>query len=115
MESIPFRFLEKFVRKNLRDRIEHEWRKKPEKLHYRICHKAEEVFPDNLKHDRVEFSSDEMVYLLLGGKPRLVPFSEAESHLGCGDGVLIIEETGSKFIAETESSHGAPYETYSGA
>lgn len=98
----------------MRDRVAHEWRKKPARLHYRICHKSEELFLKQYKGKRVTFQDHEEVMYLCGTKTHEGVFAEAAEHLGFGMGVLIVALDGSKFIAETEYEQGFPSEVYGG-
>ncbi len=115
MSTLPEQFLKKFIRKEMRDRVVHEWRKKPAGLHYRFCYKATELFNDQYKNGRAEFRAEETVLLLRGEETHLIPFSEAEQYLGTGYGVLIVELNGSEFIAETGTEKGDPSETSAGS
>lgn len=99
----------------MRDRVAHEWKNKPEKLHYRICHKAEELFEPQFKKGRAAFQKDETVLFLCASETELLPFREAEQFLGRGMSVLIVDLDGSKFIAETETEKEHPYETFAGS
>lgn len=114
MDKVPENFANHFVRKDIRERVIHEWKKKPEKLHARICHSANDMFDDRYKNQIASFESNEKCFILNGRNIELSTFQEAESYLGIGSGVLIVSENGNKFIAETESSKGVPYETYAG-
>lgn len=114
MPALPDRFLQRFVRKEVRDRVAHEWKQKPDKLHDRICHHADELFADYLRGGHADFGSDEIVLVLSRQATKEISFSEAERHLGCGDGVLIVSTDGSRFLVETESGKGHPYEIYAG-
>ena len=87
----------------MRERVAHEWKKKPVKLHYRVCHKAHELFSENFRGGQAVFASDEKVLFLCGNNTWELPFSEAQSYLGRGYGILIVASDGSRFIAETES------------
>lgn len=99
----------------MRDRVAHEWEKKPDKLHYRICHQADRVFADNFRGGHTDFGSNEVVLVQSGSQPREIRFSEAEKRLGCGYGVLNVSTDGSRFLAETESGKHHPYEVYGGS
>lgn len=115
MPTLPDQFVQRFVRKEMRDRVAHEWEKKPDKLHYRICDQADEVFADNFRGGHADFGGDEVVLALSGSRTQEVRFFEAERYLGCGDGVLIVAADGSRFLAETESGTHRPYEMYGGS
>lgn len=115
MYSLPDQFLQKFVRKTMRKRVAHEWQKKPEKLHARICHQAGELFESKFKSQTVEFTSKEECLVLSGSQIKILQFSEIKDFLGVGDGILIVSIDGSRFIAETETVKGRPHEIYSGS
>lgn len=109
------KFVSKFVLKAMQERVKHEWSKKPDKLYERICHHANELFDKSLKNKKVHFGEGEKCYIFRGGKLEIVEFREANLSLGCGNGALVVAETGEKFIAETESNKGHPYESYAGS
>lgn len=118
MTQIPHLFVECFIRKAMRERVAHEWIKKPGTLHYRICHKADELFLAKLKGGTVTFTSEEPVFMLCIGTQdhlNVIPFAEAEKKLAYGGGLLIISEDGHKFIAETEAEIGLPSIRYAGS
>ena len=110
--EIPQPFLERFVLEPMRRRVEHEWRKKPDKLHSRICHAASDLFDARFLTGEASFESDEEVFVLAGGHPVSLKYSEAEAELGSGSGVLIVAASGEKFVAETESTKGTPFVVY---
>ena len=74
MRTLPEQFLNRFIRKEMRDRAAHEWKKKPSRLHYRICHKVTELFKDQYKNRHAEFRGDETVLFLCGSETELIPF-----------------------------------------
>lgn len=115
MRPLPEEFIQRFIRKPMRDRVAHEWKKKPERLHYRVYHKADEIFPETLKGGVVDFDVDETVLFLCGTITKEVPYSEAVSYLGSGMGALVVAVDGKKFTAETETEKGHPFETYAGS
>lgn len=115
MASLPDHFVQRFVRREMRDRVAHEWEKKPDKLHFRICHNADALFADSFRGGHADFGSDEIVLALSGSTTKEIPFSESQKYLGCGRGVLIVSTDGSRFLAETESGKDQPYEIYAGS
>lgn len=99
----------------MRDRVAHEWRKKPNVLHYRVCHKADELFLAEYKGKRVRFEDEELVHVLAPGAQGEMKYEDAKRFIGFGDGVLIVNVVGDKFFAETEAGKGAPSEYYAGS
>jgi hypothetical protein len=92
-----------FVNREFCDRFIHEAMKKPTKLHARVCHRIEELFPPQYRNRSVQF--DPMApCLLLGWGHGLQETTWAEAHkqTGRGGGILIIDMSGKKFYAETE-------------
>ena len=114
MKPLPENFIEQFIQKRMRDRVAHEWRKKPDRLHYRICHKSAELFLNQYKGKRVTFHDHEEVLYLCGTQRCEGVFAEAARYLGSGTGILIVTLDGGKFIAETEYESGFPSEMYGG-
>ncbi|MAT68100.1 MAG: hypothetical protein CMJ58_01100 [Planctomycetaceae bacterium] len=115
MPELPQTFVDHFIRKPLRERVAHEWRKRPERLEYRICHRAHELFPVSLKGGTARFDADEMVLVLRGTETEEMPYSAVEPYLNCGLGVLVVSRDGRRFLAETEAGPGRPCEVYAGS
>jgi len=113
MKEAPEAFIETFIQKSCRERVAHEWKKKQEKLYYKVCHKPEELFISKYEGKKSNIKENENCYVLLGGNVmEQMPFHEAKEYIGCGDGVLIVTLNGSMFYAESESTKGHPYVTY---
>ena len=107
-------FAESFVIAELRGRFVHEAMKKPEKLHYRICHQMGGLFSEQCRNESVQYQDNDLC-LLLGWNANLkgTTWGEAVKDLGMGGGVLIIDGSGKKFLAESE---GCPkVEVWAGA
>lgn len=100
-------FAANFVIPEMRERFVHEAIKKPKKLHARICHGIEEVFPSKYKENVVPFAPDGPC-LFIGWRQALeeLTWSDASKEAGLGGGILIIDISGRKFYAESE---GAPH------
>ncbi len=97
-------FAETFVTPELRDRFVHEAIKKAEKLHYRICHRMDGLFPEQYRNASVQYEESDHCLLLSSKTAALVEttWGEAAKELGMGGGVLIIDGSGKKFLAEGE-------------
>ncbi|WP_395668969.1 hypothetical protein [Rhodoferax sp.] len=98
-------FAAAFVNLEFRERFVHEAMKKPEKLHERVCHRIEELFPQQYKNQSVQF--DEMAHCLVLGLRRGLQettWREAYKQTGLGGGLLIIDMSATKFYAETEGN-----------
>lgn len=98
-------FAEAFVTAESRGRFVHEAMKKPEKLHYRICHQMDELFPERCRNQSLQYQDNDLC-LLLGWNANFkeTTWGEAAQELGMGGGVLIIDGSGKKFLAESEGS-----------
>lgn len=95
-------FAKNFVLPEFRERFVHEALKKPVKLHSRICHRMEEIFPSQYQDQTVPFTPDgPCLYLGWGPELEELTWSEAAKKVGLG-GILIIDISGHKFYAETE-------------
>jgi len=81
MRTLLEQFIQRFVRKEMRERVAHEWKKKSVKLHYRVCHKGRELFSENFRGGQAVFASDEKVLFLCGSNAWELPFSEAKAIL----------------------------------
>lgn len=97
-------FARHFVTKAFRSRFIHEAIKKPSKLHYRICHHIDDVFPSEFRGHTVRFKSGDPC-LVLGWSSSIqeTTWGEAAKEMNIGGGLLIIDCTGRKFHAETEA------------
>jgi hypothetical protein len=73
------------------------------------------LFKEQFRNGHAEFRGDEHVLFLCGSNIDEIPFSEAKEYLSVGYGTLIVATDGSRFIAETESEKGHPYEIYAGS
>lgn len=95
-------FSRAFVVKNFRNRFVHEAIKKPARLHQRICHGIEDVFPIAYKNCSIQFLPDEPC-LILWSNLRLEKSTWSQvQQVGNGDGILVISLSQLKFYAETE-------------
>ena len=107
MKIIPEAFLNKFVRKEFKERFAHEWKKKPGKLNTRICHSADDIFKQQYKfahgkydYSRSLFADDEIVYVLRTAWIDELSYREVKDDLEQGLGILVISVDGSKFCRD---------------
>jgi hypothetical protein len=114
MNEIPRKFTETFLNKEVRERVAHEWKKRPEKLYRRVCHFPDELFKNEYLDKSPTIEGNEPCYILTGQEIKESIFSEADKWIGIGSGVLIITTSGSKFYAESEATKGHPYVSYAG-
>jgi len=93
-----------FVVSELRDRFVHEGLKKPEKLMARVCHEIETLFESRFRNGKYSFNdSDACVLFTLTGRMTITTWLEATKTVSQGGGgILIIDETGSRFFAQSE-------------
>ena len=104
-------FAANFVVPEFRERFIHEALKKPQRLHQRICHRIETVFPVKYQGATALFSPDEACLLIGWGQTVIektswsevekTSWSEVEKMKGAG-GILVLDISGRKFYAETE-------------
>ena len=94
--------------KKCHERVKHEWKNKPEKLFYKICHTPESLFKKECKGKLSTLDLNEECFFLAGRKVNQALYSEAEKFVGSGNGILIISVTGTKFYTESESTKGHP-------
>jgi hypothetical protein len=93
-----------FVIEGFRSRFLHEAIKKPDKLHGRICHHIDDVFPEKYRGHLVRFKDDDPCLVLGWGRGiRESTWGEAAHFMSRGGGLLVIDSTGRKFYAETEA------------
>ncbi|WP_088178480.1 hypothetical protein [Methyloversatilis thermotolerans] len=98
-------FAEAFVNKEFQERFVHEALKKPRKLHERICHRMEEIFPATYKGKNVAFDPNKKCIVFGWSKDvEETTWSQVSNQLGMGGGVLVINQAATKFYAETEGS-----------
>lgn len=97
-------FADRFVNEEFRERFLHEAARKPSKLNERVCHQIECLFDKKYKNGAPIFAQEETCIVLTSGGQKTLPWSKASLLLGIGEGVLIISESGRKFVAETEGS-----------
>ena len=108
-------FASKFVVPSFRKRFIHEALKKPRKLQQRICHGIDQVLKPGFLNGRCSFhSSDPCLVLGWNDQIELRTWGEATQHLGMGGGLLIIDVSGTRFLAETEAEPGSPARIYAG-
>ena len=112
MNEIPIKFIETYIMKECRDRVKHEWKNKPEKLFYKVCHSPEELFKNEYKGRSPAIELNEKCFFLFGRKVNQSLYSEADKFIGSGSGMLVISVTGDKFYAESESTKGYPFVSY---
>jgi len=95
-------FAANFVIPEFRERFVHEALKKTERLHRRICHGIEGLFPAHYKGGTAPFAPNDAC-LVIGWERTVIKtsWSEVEKMIGSG-GFLIIDISGRKFYAETE-------------
>jgi hypothetical protein len=110
-QPLPEQFLTRFVKRDMRERVAHEWVKKPDRLWGRICHHMETLFDD--KYCGVEIALDkESRVFVLPGEDQPIRVAEVE---GIGSGsLLLVAVDGSWFYAETERDYQVPVEVWSG-
>ncbi len=92
----------------------HEAKKKPGDLHARICHEIEKIFSSKYTGGSITYQPEDQCLRLSGNKLEETTWALAEKHMGLGDGLLIIDATGRKFYAETESGPHNPSKVYTG-
>jgi hypothetical protein len=93
-----------FVVPERRDRFIHEARKKPAKLMVRVCHEIETLFENRFRNGKCTFKeSNECLLFTLTGQITTTTWLEAMKTVGQGGGgILIIDETGERFFAQSE-------------
>jgi hypothetical protein len=109
-------FAGRFVLAPFRERFVHETLKKPKKLHERVCHRIEEIFPTRYKNGRLPFSSGDRVFPIIGTSHDCegdVDWDAVSDREGTGYGFLVASADLLHFYAETESGLGFAYRTYS--
>ena len=108
-------FARRFVITPFRDRFVHEALKKPGKLHARICHRIEEVFPAKFRGGALRFTKDDLVFPIVGTDYDCeeCKWEDVAGIEGSGYGMLVASADLKTFYSETESEVGSPYETYS--
>jgi hypothetical protein len=110
----PRQFIERYIRREMRERVAHEWEKKPDRLKWRASHASAEIFEDRFKSEALSMNDEETCYVLKGvGEIREMSFSEAKKYIRDPMGILVVTTDGSKFYARSEYHHGIPTETYS--
>ena len=109
-------FAGRFVLAPFRERFVHEALKKPGKLHERICHRIDEVFPTRYKGGVLPFQPGDSVFPIVGTDHDCADECKWEDVAGLeatGYGFLVASHDLIHFYAETESGLGFPYKTYS--
>jgi hypothetical protein len=98
-------FAAAFVKPEFQQRFVHEALKKPTKLHERVCHKIDDLFPVKYRNGTVAFKADAPC-LVIGWHRGLkeATWGEAHKQMQLGGGLLVIDLSGTKFYAETEGS-----------
>jgi hypothetical protein len=107
-------FASRFVRREFRERFQHEALKRPRDLHRRICHEIEKVIDSSYKDKAPSFQAQDQCFFL-GWSPVItaIAWAEAKARIDRnGGGYLVIKSDGSAFYAETE---GYPPQTYAGS
>lgn len=98
----------------MRERVAHEWVKKPERLEYRVCHHIETLFDEKYRGVSIPLDPESMVFVLRGLRGEDQPISVAEvDGIGLGS-LLLVAEDGSWFYAETECMYQVPVVVWSG-
>ena len=118
MKTLPQleEFAGRFVLAPFRERFVHEALKKPRKLHERVCHRIDEIFPTRYRNGRLPFSSGDLVFPIIGTSHDCegeVDWDAVSDREGTGYGFLVASADLLHFYAETESCLGFPYRTYS--
>lgn len=118
MKTLPQleEFAGRFVLAPFRERFVHEALKKPWKLHERICHRIEEIFPTRYRNGKLPFGSGDLVFPIIGTSHDCeggVDWDAVSDREGTGYGFLVASADLLHFYAETESGLGSPYRTYS--
>lgn len=109
-------FAGRFVLAEFRERFVHEALKKRRKLHERVCHRIEEIFPTRYRNGRLPFGSGDLVFPIIGTRQDCegeVDWDAVSDRHGTGYGFLVASADLLHFYAETESALGFPYQTYS--
>jgi hypothetical protein len=105
------------VHREFRARFVHEALKKPAKLHYRICHVMDDVFPSRYANGKVPFAENDLCVAITGkgAVPTLepLPWRTLKIHEQEGFGLLVGSLDGSRFYAESESDYRYPFFIYS--
>jgi hypothetical protein len=93
-----------FVLHERRDRFIHEAKKKPAKLMARVCHDIESLFDERFQNEICAYrQSDRCMLFKLTGRMEVTTWREAmETAQRGGGGILIIDESGKRFYAESE-------------
>lgn len=98
-------FIAKCVKEPLRDRFMHEAVKRPEKLHERICHHAQDLFLEKFRGGQVAFAADEPCLVLDPAKGfQEMAWQMIEAKTELYGGLLVIALLAPKFYVETEAS-----------
>ncbi|MFI4855473.1 MAG: hypothetical protein ACIAQF_10920 [Phycisphaerales bacterium JB065] len=108
---LPEQFLSRFVKRGMRERVAHEWVKKPVRLETRICHHMETLFDEKYRGVEIPLDPESRVFVLRG-EDQSIRVAEVE---GIGSGsLLLVAEDGSWFFAETELMYQVPVVVWSG-
>ncbi|WP_367871250.1 hypothetical protein [Luteolibacter sp. Populi] len=116
-EAFLTEFARTFVHKAFRERFVHEALKKNARLHSRICHEIEDVFPTSCAGGEPSFAADDPCIPICGTACDLqeTRWVDLSVYVKRGFGALIASAAGDRFYAETESDYGFPYKTYTGS
>ncbi|MEO0415286.1 MAG: hypothetical protein AAF226_10080 [Verrucomicrobiota bacterium] len=109
-------FAGRFVLASFRERFVHEALKKPTKLHERICHQIDDVFPTRYRGGSLPFKAGDSVFPIIGTDRDCVDeckWEDIADREATGYGFLVASHDLIHFYAETESELGFPYKTYS--
>ncbi len=103
-----------FVQRSFQERFVHEALKKPDRLMRRICHEIDSVFVSDFLNGTVDFERPSKCFVFeLTGRFSSLSWKEAKKVVSMGGGgVLIIDESGTSFFAQTEGF--PPHKQYAG-
>jgi hypothetical protein len=93
-----------FVQRSFQNRFVHEALKKPDRLMRRICHDIDSVFVSDFLNGKVYFERPGKCFFFeLTGRLSTLTWKEAKEFVSMGGGgVLVIDESGRSFFAQSE-------------
>ena len=104
--SLLEEFAGRFVVTPFRERFIHEALNKPGKLHERICHSIEEVFPSRYRHGGLPFKDGDRVFPIVGTDhdgAAECDWKDISIFEGAGCGILVASADLLHFYSETEA------------
>lgn len=107
IESILETFAQRYIRREFRSRFLHEAEKKPYRLESRVCHRAEQLFDEQLKAKPKSLPQSGECLILYSSGFSIEAWSACDANL-LADGGLVISHGGSWFWARSELGKGMP-------